>query len=1033
MGGSQLSQLKTSLRDAGLSRTSAPKDAKKRNKQRKQLSSGSQAHRSAKLDTIGQQFNKFDVREEHKKFEVVTRQGKPEEARKGAPGKSRAAGIELRKKTLLPLLEGRNHTSTFVDRRFGENSTTLTPEEKALERFTAERTSRLGKKARFNLDDEDDNGEGGLTHGGQKLGFGDEEELDAGGWGGLGAGIEAGASNSNREPLLRRRMAEAAAEAESDEPPRKRSRAEIMDEVVAKSKAYKAERQKAKSADDESRIALDAELKDLRLLLGGGGTIPRPAGAPASATPAADDDESGDDEDDADDGSDDSEGEDESDDDAEELDEEGLEAALAASGKSGVDRDLLRKLIGNLADDDDGSDDDEAAPAAPAAPAFAPLPSQSDFYLNPSSTERPLPSATEPKDDDPYDSYVRLLALEPRAQATNRLKTPLELAQDAATELKEREESRLRRERGEQDPDETEGDGKKRKRKPEADDLEEGYLAEELGSEAGEDEVDDNGLGKGLEGGFGHQVIEDPSDEEEGSEEESGEEEEGSDDEDEFAGIADEIAAESDNDEVDATAPEALVSTVVLEQPKARTWGGKDVKPELPFTFPCPSTHSEFVNFLSKSGVAEADTAVVVKRIRVLYHPGLGELNKGKLQVFTNVLLDHVLHLAASETPSAFTTINSLLPNLLTLSHAYPLTTAPYYVEKLALMQKNFMRGVARGALDPTARTWPGPAELTLLRLVGMVWSTSDLSHPVAAGAMLLIGQYLGQSRVRSLGDVAAGLFLCTLAAQYETLSKRLVPEALNFLLNSLLLLLPTSVSSSKVTVPGSFPIPDVGQDHVKALRIRSAAEDLEPRPLNLGASLAGAATDSQLKVDLAAAALTLLQDFAEKYVSMDAFVELFKPTSAILNKVSLSKTPASIKTRIASLQASIDRMIKFSSSSRKPLLLQHHKPIPIATYIPKFDEGYNPNRKFDPDTERAEANKIRSLYKKEKKGAIRELRKDNKFLAGEEQKIKAVKDAEYGKKISKIMGSLQDERAEEKALEASKAKGKRQDKARRK
>ena len=92
--------------------------------------------------------------------------------------------------------------------------------------------------------------------------------------------------------------------------------------------------------------------------------------------------------------------------------------------------------------------------------------------------------------------------------------------------------------------------------------------------------------------------------------------------------------------------------------------------------------------------------------------------------------------------------------------------------------------------------------------------------------------------------------------------------------------------------------------------------------------------------------------------------------------------------------------MIKFSSSSRKPLLLQHHKPIPIATYIPKFDEGYNPNRKFDPDTERAEANKIRSLYKKEKKGAIRELRKDNKFLAGEEQKIKAVKDAEYGKKV---------------------------------
>jgi nucleolar protein 14 len=111
------------------------------------------------------------------------------------------------------MLEGRTHTSTFVDRRFGEASSTLTPEEKALERFTAERQSRLSssKKSRFNIEDDDgegDDGEDGLTHGGRKLGFGDEEELEHGGWGGLGAAVEGGASSSNREPLLRRRMAE---------------------------------------------------------------------------------------------------------------------------------------------------------------------------------------------------------------------------------------------------------------------------------------------------------------------------------------------------------------------------------------------------------------------------------------------------------------------------------------------------------------------------------------------------------------------------------------------------------------------------------------------------------------------------------------------------------------------------------------------------------------------------------------------------------------------------------------------------------
>lgn len=81
-------------------------------------------------------------------------------------------------------------------------------------------------------------------------------------------------------------------------------------------------------------------------------------------------------------------------------------------------------------------------------------------------------------------------------------------------------------------------------------------------------------------------------------------------------------------------------------------------------------------------------------------------------------------------------------------------------------MQKNLTRGLARGAADPRAKTWPGAAELTLLRMVGMIWSTSDFSHPVVAPAMLLMGQYLSQGRVRGTADLGSGLFLCSLVAQ---------------------------------------------------------------------------------------------------------------------------------------------------------------------------------------------------------------------------------------------------------------------------
>jgi nucleolar protein 14 len=50
-----------------------------------------------------------------------------------------------------------------LDRRFGENDPTMTPEERMLERFTRER-QRESKGALFNLEEEDE-----LTHYGQSL------------------------------------------------------------------------------------------------------------------------------------------------------------------------------------------------------------------------------------------------------------------------------------------------------------------------------------------------------------------------------------------------------------------------------------------------------------------------------------------------------------------------------------------------------------------------------------------------------------------------------------------------------------------------------------------------------------------------------------------------------------------------------------------------------------------------------------------------------------------------------------------------
>ena len=122
-----------------------------------------------------------------------------------------------------------------------------------------------------------------------------------------------------------------------------------------------------------------------------------------------------------------------------------------------------------------------------------------------------------------------------------------------------------------------------------------------------------------------------------------------------------------------------------------------------------------------------------------------------------------------------------------------------------------------------------------------------------------------------------------------------------------------------------------------------------------------------------------------------------------------------------------ISRLVKFSHQSRKPLCLQAHKPIPIPTYIPKFETTSSSYlRRQDPDHEKNEASKLRNQYKQERKGAIRELRKDARFLAVVEQKKEIEKDRAYNERMRRALGSIEGERAEEKAMEREKAKDKR-------
>lgn len=163
----------------------------------------------------------------------------------------------------------------------------MAPEDKMLERFTQEK-QRRHKNSAFDLEDDENPGE--LTHMGQSLSldgpaiqddFDDEEDLEL-------SDAEDHPSDDERQALKRRRGSDGEdvneeTNEENDRPERKKSKQEVMKELVAKSKLHKYERQNAKDDDEDLREELDKEMSSIHELLQGIPRRPAPAAAAAVA------------------------------------------------------------------------------------------------------------------------------------------------------------------------------------------------------------------------------------------------------------------------------------------------------------------------------------------------------------------------------------------------------------------------------------------------------------------------------------------------------------------------------------------------------------------------------------------------------------------------------------------------------------------------------------------------------------------------------------------------------------------------------
>lgn len=907
MPASQLKRLKASLRDQGIVGPQQSKKQKNKNAKDERGRNDRRLQRGAALENIREQFNPFQFKTNARgpKFEVTTSKPEKKKGILGRPGMAKALGEERRKETLLVEMQRRNRVGGIFDRRFGEGDPTMTPETAAAQRFAMEKQKAHKKSSMFDLEEDDDAEQGiSLTHAGKSLTFGEDGELmddfdeEFSDDGSDMSDLE----EHNRKRLKRLRDQVASFEdGDQEEPDRKKTKKEVMEEVIAKSKMHKYERQAAKEDDEDLRLELDKETADIRRLL---------------------------------------------------------------LGKN-------RKELEEMRNGEKQVDSKSAA----------------------------IPGVDKNAFEKDYDLAVKKMVADKRAKPTTRTKTEEQIAEAQSNRLRELEEKRLRRMRGEQVSDSEEEEERDDDDESESDDNKK-QAVEIIGDDGGDVEF---GLGKGIkmrptatELGFEDEddfIIDDDlvasgSDLENADHDDALEE---SDDDDDRAA---EIDEDDDDEFTKGLLTESETKDAIFNEAK-KGQDGTQAEDGLPYTFPCPQSHSEFLAVIRDFPLSKTPT--IIQRIRALYHPKLLSTNKDKLGNFSRVLVQHIAYMGKVAGDDLYPVLEMVIRHVHSLAKMFPIEIAKAFRSHLEEMEQGRPLALNMG-------------DLYILTAVGSIFPTSDHFHQVVTPAMLSMGRFLGQKIPDRLADYATGTYLSTLAVQYQKLAKRYVPEVMNFSLNTICALAPIQARATF----GSFPV------HEPEAVIRAAdAKDVAIRKLNHGDCSAAreedsSATSRSLKVALLSANISLLQAASETWMGKASFYETFEPAAKVLKHLT-SKTnrphlPDALLQEAERTSVHLSRALKVATLSRRPLELHHHRPLAIKTYVPKFEDDFDPNKHYDPDRERADLAKLRAEHKKERKGAMRELRKDANFLAREKLRLKKEKDAAYEKKYNRLVAEIQGE-----------------------
>ncbi|XP_004579437.2 nucleolar protein 14 [Ochotona princeps] len=607
----------------------------------------------------------------------------------------------------------------------------------------------------------------------------------------------------------------------------------------------------------------------------------------------------------------------------------------------------------------------------------------------------PRPEAREPEKPKPdaYDVMVRELGFEMKAQPSSRMKSEAELAREAQAQLQRLEAERLRRMRGQ------DGEDGRRPEHSSADDLNDGFVLTKddrrlLSYRDGKMDVEEAEQTQAADGS-----------EEAGEGAESSGEDSESDGPDSHSDL--ESDAESDGDQK----PQGESRQACGLRPPSRDRGAAAT--ELPYTFAAPTCYEDLKSLLS--GRSPEEQSLVVERIQKCNHPSLAVGNKAKLEKLFGFLLEYVGDLAASD-PPGLRVVDKLVVQLYSLCQMFPASAS----SSVRFVLRDAMHEMEAAVESKGRAAFPGLDVLIYLKIAGMLFPTSDFRHPVVTPALVCMSQLLTKCRVLSLQDVVKGLFVCGMFLEYVSLSQRFIPELINFLLGILHMATPNQPSPGYTLV---HPFRALGRS--SELLLVSAQEDVATwqrsgLPLHWAAGPRGQTKveANHARLSCLAVGLALLKHALLLYRELPAFPAITQPLRALLTQhLAACSQPLELQEQAQSLLADLEARRQLL----RPLTYEKTKPEPLKLFTPRLVKVLEFGRKQGSSKEEQERKRLIHKHKREFKGAVREIRKDNQFLARMQLSEIMERDAERKRQVKRLLGSLATQEGEWKALKRKK------------